>query len=71
MCYSMKKVLMEENPMCDEICQYGCLVEATLDVICSKWKGVILYKLLERKRREKSVSRKVTFEPLAAISARR
>jgi hypothetical protein len=25
MCYSMKKVLMEENPMCDEICQYGFL----------------------------------------------
>jgi hypothetical protein len=35
MCYSMKKVLMEENPMCDEICQYGCLVEATLGFLAT------------------------------------
>jgi hypothetical protein len=27
MCRSIKKVLVEENLMRDEICQYGCLVE--------------------------------------------
>lgn len=32
-------------------CPEGCPVEATLDVIGGKWKGVILYYLLEDKKR--------------------
>src|SRR5579871_5809212 len=32
-------------------CHYGCAVEAALDVIGSKWKGVILFHLLEEKKR--------------------
>ncbi len=27
-------------------CQYGCSVEATLDVIGGRWKGVILFHLI-------------------------
>ncbi len=32
----------------DYQCNYGCPVEATLDIIGGKWKGVILYHLMER-----------------------
>ncbi len=32
-------------------CHYGCPVEVTLDVIGGKWKGVILYHLLEGPQR--------------------
>lgn len=32
-------------------CHYGCAVEAALDVIGSKWKGVILFHLLDGKKR--------------------
>jgi DNA-binding HxlR family transcriptional regulator len=32
-------------------CQYGCPVEATVDIIGGKWKAVILYYLLEGPRR--------------------
>ena len=29
-------------------CHYGCAIEAALDTIGSKWKGVILFHLLEK-----------------------
>lgn len=32
-------------------CHYGCSVEAALDVIGNKWKGVILFHLLEGTKR--------------------
>ncbi len=33
------------------VCHYGCAVEAALDVIGNKWKGVILFHLLDGKKR--------------------
>jgi DNA-binding HxlR family transcriptional regulator len=32
-------------------CHYGCAVEAALDVIGDKWKGVVLFHLLEGTKR--------------------
>lgn len=32
-------------------CHYGCAVEAALDMIGNKWKGVILFHLLDGKKR--------------------
>lgn len=32
-------------------CHYGCAVEAALDVIGNKWKGVVLFHLLEGTKR--------------------
>jgi DNA-binding HxlR family transcriptional regulator len=45
--------------MGNEAHQYGCPVEATLDVIGGKWKGTILYKLLERPRRFSELKRQL------------
>ena len=51
--YLQKVYLSETNNMKRRTnnCHYGCAVEAALDVIGSKWKGVILYHLLEGTKR--------------------
>ena len=38
-------------------CHFGCSVEATLDVIGGKWKGVVLFHLLGRKHRYNELRR--------------
>lgn len=38
-------------------CHYGCAVEAAFDVIGSKWKGVILFHLLDGKKRFNALRR--------------
>lgn len=38
-------------------CHYGCSIEAALDVIGSKWKGVILFHLLDDKKRFSELKR--------------
>lgn len=38
-------------------CHYGCAVEAALDVIGNRWKGVILFHLLEGTKRFNEIRR--------------
>jgi len=49
----MRKVKREYD------CKEGCPVEASLDVIGGRWKGVILYHLLEGKQRFSQLSREL------------
>jgi DNA-binding HxlR family transcriptional regulator len=44
----------------NKLCQYSCPVEATLDVIGGKWKGIILYKLLAGPRRFSELKRELS-----------
>jgi len=39
--------------------QYGCPVEATLDVIGGKWKATILYKLMQEPKRFSDLKRQL------------
>ena len=49
----MKKSRREKN------CNAGCPVEAALDVIGNKWKGVILFHLLSGKKRFNELKRMI------------
>src|SRR5690349_21077735 len=57
LCYSYKKytyrliIMKTKLSRRNNKCHYGCAVEAALDVIGNKWKGVILFHLLEGKKR--------------------
>lgn len=46
----MKNVQNRKNRRTNN-CHYGCAVEAALDIIGNKWKGVILFHLLDGTKR--------------------
>ncbi|WP_019419007.1 winged helix-turn-helix transcriptional regulator [Paenibacillus sp. OSY-SE] len=47
----------EDNINFSFLNKYSCQVEATVDVIAGKWKGVILYHLLDGKKRFNELKR--------------
>lgn len=49
-------------------CHYGCSVEAALDVIGGKWKGVIIFHLLDGKKRFNELRRLVPSVTIRMLS---